>query len=148
MINNLEYQIEKIADSLHNLNLEFRADGDFNYVINGIKNELKASNEIQGEKIVPTLSKLEKSLKLLQENENTKLANDTIIKLMEIKRSFDKKEISKDELLICANAIIKNFSSVNTVRESGESVGEIAKLISKTIKSKEAKTESDVSSCD
>ena len=67
---------------------------------------------------------------------------------MEIKRSFDKKEISKDELLICANAIIKNFSSVNTVRESGESVGEIAKLISKTIKSKEAKTESDVSSCD
>ena len=58
MINNLEYQIEKIADSLHNLNLEFRADGDFNYVINGIKNELKASNEIQGEKIVPTLSKL------------------------------------------------------------------------------------------
>lgn len=143
-MNNLEYQIEKVADSLHGIEGRIKRDGDF-YLIT---DRIRLGINVLGEEIAPTLRKLEKSLELLQENENAKLANDTIIKLMEIKRSFDKKEISKDELLIFANAIIKNFSSVNTVRESAESVAEIAKLINKTIKSKEAKTESDVLTCD
>lgn len=103
-MDNLEYQVQKIADSLLSLGRIVEPIRDISDNTTSLKKDLYLIKE-QNATLFEEIRKVRKI-------EAGKYVNDTVMKIMELKQKFNRKEISKDDFVLCLNAMVENVDSL------------------------------------
>ncbi len=103
-MNNLEFQVQKIADALLSLGRIVEPIRDISDNTTSLKKDLYLIKE-QNATIFEEMRKVRKV-------ETGKYVNDTIVKMIELKQKFNRKEISKDDLVLCLNAMVENVDII------------------------------------